>query len=208
MKSLAHSSNFFCLLVIIITTSFINTHPTVFGKHNKGGGHHVQPGQPDPITIQPLDNPVVPPLVEPAVMPTSETSYEIIIINHASEGPDTVNVSCTPGAPPPGPPGAPPNPPCGPPVEPHILNSGERFSWGFEYPDANTDISYLCRIDWIGHNQGLVSLFDRDSYTDAECKSANGNHCYWTIAPDGFYHSREDAPFPGPQWTYRWPWGM
>lgn len=180
MKSLWPLLNFLSLLVIIVTFSLVNKHPIVFGKHNKGGGHHVKPGE-----------------------PKSETNYEITIINQAS-GADAMNVACNPGG---GPPGLPPPATCGPPVEPHLLKQGERFSWSFDYPDANADISYTCKVDWTGHNQGLVSLFDKDTYTDADCRSDEGNKCYWTIAPDGFYFSNEDAPFPGPTWTFRWPWG-
>ncbi|KAL1818698.1 hypothetical protein ACET3Z_013567 [Daucus carota] len=122
------------------------------------------------------------------------------------DGADTVNVTCNPGPPPGTPP--PPTPPLGPPVPPYLLKVEEAFSWTFEYPDPSADISYSCVIDWTGHNQGLVTLFDKDSYTDAECRGDNGNHCYWAIAQDGFYFSNKDGPFPGPNWTFRWPWGL
>lgn len=197
MKSLWPSLNLVSLLVIIVTLSLVNKHPIVFGKHNKKGGHHPKPGKVD----HPAE-PHVPHHGKPGE-PKSDATFEIIVINKASAA-DTVNVSCTPGG---GPPGKPPAPTCGPPVEPHLLKQGERFSWTFDYPDAKTDISYNCKVDWTGHNQGLVSFFDKDTYTDADCRSDKGNHCYWTIAPDGFYFSNEDAPFPGPAWTFRWPWG-
>ncbi|KAK1393812.1 hypothetical protein POM88_012868 [Heracleum sosnowskyi] len=217
MKRSPRSSIFVSLLVIIVTFSLVNKHPTVFGKHNKTGGHHVDPGLVESTIHEAQPLPIVPPLpVTPIQVvlpnpgrpgaPRSDTTFDVIVINQASAGLDTVNVSCTPGGGPPAP--LPPPDTCGPRVEPHLLKIGERFSWTFEYPDARADISYMCRIDWTGHNQGLVSFFDKDSYTDAICRSNKGNFCYWTIAPDGFYHSNEDAPFPGPAWTYRWPWGV
>lgn len=85
------------------------------------------------------------------------------------------------------------------------LKSGDTLHWHITAaPD--TDFVYMCSFSWNDLLQ-IFEVYNFTIYNDKFCATDNGNNCYFLIARDGFYFSKDNSTsFPGSSWRYIYPW--